>query len=81
MLDVIKEDTLGYRASETVEYYKTLSFYANTNSTDGRPDIIVLVRDLDEKDIAQMKERMENENEKIEQGASESYHFNQLGRI
>lgn len=70
VLDVIKEDALGYRVGEPEQYSKALLFYANTSTADGRPDIIDLVRDLDEKDIAQMKERMENENEESEQGAT-----------
>ncbi|KAJ5914308.1 hypothetical protein N7504_003191 [Penicillium tannophilum] len=66
VLDVIKEDALGYRASEPEEYSKALLIYAKTSSTDGRPDIIDLIRDLDERDVAQMKERMEDENEESE---------------
>lgn len=40
VLNAIKEDAVSYRISDPEEYFKALSFYANTSEADGH--VIVL---------------------------------------
>lgn len=61
VLDVIKEDALEYRVNEPEEYAKALSFYAKASSADGRADVIEIISNLAERDIAQMRAKIEAE--------------------
>jgi hypothetical protein len=55
VLDVIKEDALIYRVTAPEEYAMALSLYAKTSSNDGRTDVLKIVCNLSESDIARTK--------------------------
>ncbi|KAF7118134.1 hypothetical protein CNMCM5793_007527 [Aspergillus hiratsukae] len=63
VLDVIKEDALSYRVNEPEEYFKALLFYAKTSSADGHADVIEVITNLDEREIAEFKATEEAERE------------------
>ena len=68
VLGEIKEDALGYRADYTMEEYcEAMSLYTTTSPLDGRPDVIDLVMNLDERDIAETRARIEAEREEEEE--------------
>ncbi|GIK06704.1 hypothetical protein Aspvir_002354 [Aspergillus viridinutans] len=60
VLEVIKEDALGYRVNDPEIYFQALLFYA-TSSADGHADVIELIANLDEREIAEFKAREEAE--------------------
>jgi hypothetical protein len=57
VLDVIKEEALSYRVKEPEESFKALLFYANTSGADGHADVIEVITNLDEREIAEFKWR------------------------
>jgi hypothetical protein len=57
VLDVIKDDALSYRVKEPEESFKALLFYANTSGADGHADVIEVITNLDEREIAEFKWR------------------------
>ncbi|RHZ49510.1 uncharacterized protein CDV56_106561 [Aspergillus thermomutatus] len=61
VLDVIKEDALLYRVNEPEEYFKALFFYAKTSGADGHADVIEVITNLDEREIAEFKAKEEAE--------------------
>ncbi|BDD62932.1 hypothetical protein MAP00_007885 [Monascus purpureus] len=60
VLNVIEEDALEYRVNEP-EYAKALSFYAKTSSADGHANVIEIISNLTEREIAQMRAKIEAE--------------------
>lgn len=63
VLDVIKEDALAYRVSAPEEYFKALSLYSNTSTADGHRNVLELISNLDERDIAMARARRNTERE------------------
>ncbi|KAF7184825.1 hypothetical protein CNMCM7691_006694 [Aspergillus felis] len=61
LLDVIEEDALSYRVNEPEEYFKALLFYAKTSGADGHADVIEVITNLDEREIAEFKAKEEGE--------------------
>lgn len=55
VLEVTKEDALNYRVSKPEEYAKALSLYAKANSAGRRADVLGIVCNLSESDIARTK--------------------------
>ncbi|KAJ5626725.1 hypothetical protein N7528_004152 [Penicillium herquei] len=61
VLEEIIEDALGYRVADTEEYFKAMSLYETTSPSDGHLDVLDMLRNLDEKDIAERRAKMEAE--------------------
>ncbi|KAJ5108015.1 hypothetical protein N7456_004690 [Penicillium angulare] len=59
VLEVIKEDALEYKINDPEEYCKALKLYARSSSSDGHLGIIEMIRDLEEKDIVEMRAKIE----------------------
>jgi hypothetical protein len=73
VLDVIKEDALGYRVGEPEQYAKALSFYATSSSADGHADVIEMISNLAEEDINQLKAKLRAELEAEYASVREEY--------
>ncbi|KAJ5690944.1 hypothetical protein N7488_012511 [Penicillium malachiteum] len=52
VLEAIKQDALAYRVNDPEEYSQALSLYKTTNPSDGHPDVIDIVVNLDEEEVA-----------------------------
>ncbi|KAE8149526.1 hypothetical protein BDV25DRAFT_156134 [Aspergillus avenaceus] len=61
VLDVIKEDALSYRVNAPEEYFEALSIYSKTSGADGHLDVLKVITNLDEREIAEFKAREEAE--------------------
>ncbi|KAL2808837.1 hypothetical protein BJX63DRAFT_407676 [Aspergillus granulosus] len=62
-IEVIKEDALGYRVNAPEEYFKALAFYSTTSAADGHTDVIEVIANLSEEEIAEFKAKQEAEEE------------------
>ncbi|KAL4874311.1 hypothetical protein BJY04DRAFT_204096 [Aspergillus karnatakaensis] len=49
----IKEDALGYRVNAPGEYFQALLFYAATSAADGHADVLGIIANLSEEEIAE----------------------------
>lgn len=63
VLEEIKEDALGYRVADTEEYFKALSFYATTSASDRHRDVLEMLANLDQGEIADTRAQIEAERE------------------
>jgi hypothetical protein len=63
VLEVIKEDALSYRVSSPEEYFKAVSFYLGTSKNDGRTDVLDIICNLDEGEIAEMEVKKKKESQ------------------
>lgn len=63
VLEIIKEDALSYRVSAPEEYFKAVSFYHGTSKNDGRTDVLDIICNLDEKEIAELEVKKKKENQ------------------
>lgn len=72
VLEVIKEDALGYRVGDTEEYAEALLFYAKSSSADGHADVFELIANLPESDISRVQAEYEIEIEEQRQEAESS---------
>jgi hypothetical protein len=63
VLEVIKEDALSYRVSSPEECFKAVSFYFGTSKTDGHADVLDIICNLDEREIAEMEAKKKKENQ------------------
>ncbi|KAJ5992990.1 hypothetical protein N7451_008714 [Penicillium sp. IBT 35674x] len=72
VLDVIKEDALGYRVGDPEGYAEALLFYAKSSSADGHADVLELLANLPESDIARVQAEYENEQEEQRQAEREA---------
>ncbi|KAL2786955.1 hypothetical protein BJX66DRAFT_341644 [Aspergillus keveii] len=63
VMEEIKEDALGYRVNDPEEYFQALDFYARTSDADGHVDVIEVIANLNEEDIAEFKAKEEEERE------------------
>ncbi|RAH66886.1 uncharacterized protein BO66DRAFT_163452 [Aspergillus aculeatinus CBS 121060] len=64
--EVIKEDALSYRVNAPEEYFQALAFYAGTSGADGRADVIEVIANLDEEEVAELRAKEETERKKEE---------------
>jgi hypothetical protein len=62
-MEQIKEDALAYRVNDPDIYFEALLFYATTSAADGHPDIIEVITNLSEEDIAEFKAKEQEERE------------------
>ncbi|KAJ5716469.1 hypothetical protein N7493_008380 [Penicillium malachiteum] len=67
VLEEIIEDALGYRVADTEEYFQALALYETTSPSDGHLDVLDMLRNLDEKDIAARRAQMEADWEEEEE--------------
>ncbi|KAL3462528.1 hypothetical protein BJX64DRAFT_288216 [Aspergillus heterothallicus] len=63
VMDVIKEDALGYKVFYPEEYFEAMVFYAATSAEDGRGDLIEVIANLSEEGIVEFKARDDAESE------------------
>ncbi|KAL3482767.1 hypothetical protein BJX62DRAFT_221209 [Aspergillus germanicus] len=68
VMEEIKEDALGYRVNDPEEYFQALAFYAGTSDADGHVDVIEVITNLSEEDIAEFKAK-EQEEQEVEEGS------------
>ncbi|KAJ0416332.1 hypothetical protein BJY00DRAFT_234988 [Aspergillus carlsbadensis] len=61
VMEEIKEDALAYRVHDPDLYFEALSFYAGTSPADGHVDVIEVITNLSEEDIAEFKAQEEEE--------------------
>ncbi|KAL2847386.1 hypothetical protein BJX68DRAFT_113430 [Aspergillus pseudodeflectus] len=61
VMEEIKEDALAYRVNDPDIYFDALLFYATTSAADGHPDIIEVITNLSEEDIAEFKAKEDEE--------------------
>ncbi|KAL4861959.1 hypothetical protein BDV12DRAFT_179601 [Aspergillus spectabilis] len=61
VIEVIKEDALGYRVNAPEEYFKALAFYATTSAEDGHKDVLDLIANLSEEEIAEFRAKKDEE--------------------
>ncbi|KAL2809741.1 hypothetical protein BJX63DRAFT_434908 [Aspergillus granulosus] len=62
-LEAIKEDALGYRANEPEEYFKALAFYSTTSAADGHADVIEIITNLSEEEIAEFRAKEKDDDD------------------
>ncbi|CEN61077.1 hypothetical protein ASPCAL07743 [Aspergillus calidoustus] len=62
-MEQIKEDALAYRVNDPDIYFEALLFYATTSAADGHVDVIEVIANLSEEDIAEFKAKEEEERE------------------
>jgi hypothetical protein len=55
VLEETKEEDLGYRVNEPEEYFNALLFYAATSAADGHADVLEIITNLSEEEIAEFK--------------------------
>lgn len=72
VLEVIKEDALGYRVGDPEDYAKALLLYARSSSADGHADVLELIANLPESDIARVQAEYEIEREEQRQAERET---------
>ncbi|KAL3451533.1 hypothetical protein BJX65DRAFT_268050 [Aspergillus insuetus] len=72
VMEEIKEDALAYRVNDPEEYFQALSFYAGTSASDGHVDVIEVITNLSEEDIAEFRANEEQEEEEEEKPEEES---------
>jgi hypothetical protein len=73
VMEEIKEDALGYRVNNPEEYFQALDFYAGTSDADGHADVIEVITNLSEEDIAKFKAKEEKAREDESDCDSERY--------
>ncbi|KAJ5913563.1 hypothetical protein N7504_002446 [Penicillium tannophilum] len=72
VLEVIKEDALGYRVGDPEGYAEALLFYAKSSSADGHADLLELIANLPESDISRVQAEYEIEQEEQRQAEREA---------
>ncbi|KAJ5650137.1 uncharacterized protein N7484_003860 [Penicillium longicatenatum] len=72
VLEVIKEDALGYRVGDPEEYAKALLLYAKSSPADGHADVLELIANLPESDIARVQAEYDIEREEQRQAEREA---------
>ncbi|KAJ5371984.1 hypothetical protein N7517_003990 [Penicillium concentricum] len=63
VLEVIKDDALSYRVSSPEQYFTAVSFYLGTSKKDGHTNVLDIICNLDEREIAEMKAKKEKESQ------------------
>ncbi|KAF4765907.1 hypothetical protein N7455_005491 [Penicillium solitum] len=53
------EDSVEYRVNEKKEFAKVISFYAKTSGEDGHADVIEVIMNIAESNIADLKAELE----------------------
>ncbi|KAJ6014521.1 hypothetical protein N7540_009112 [Penicillium herquei] len=61
VLEAIKQNALEYKVNDPEEYSQALSLYQTTNPSDGHPDVIDTIVNLDDEEVAQMRAKIEAE--------------------
>lgn len=60
-LEMIEEDALGYKVGDPEIYAEALSFYANTSSTDGHPEVIETITRIGNKGVTRLQAQAQAE--------------------
>jgi hypothetical protein len=61
VLEMIEEDALGYKVGDPGLYDGALSFYANTKSTDGHPEVIKIIMGIGSRDVTRIRAQLRAE--------------------
>jgi hypothetical protein len=61
VLEMIEEDALGYKLGDPEVYAEAVSFYANTSSNDGHPEVIEIIMRIGNTDTMASQAQIEAE--------------------